>query len=160
MEDPMTEQKTTIEAELTARLKTAMKERNQPVLDVIRAIRTKIGEAKTSKGFSGKIDDALYLETIAKYVKSMTKARDEYLKAGERGEELASALTFEIDYLSEFLPKKLGEAETTELVEAAIASVGATSKKELGRVMGVVMKSHKGQVDAAVVRQIADRLLS
>lgn len=155
----MTNQNPDIASELNGRLKQAMKDRNQPELDVIRAIRTKIGEVKTSKGFSGTIDNALYLEIIAKYVKSMTKAREEYLKAGERGVDLAATLTFEIDYLSEFLPKKLGEAETKALVEAAISQSGATSKKEIGRVMGMVMKSHKGQVDAGLVRRLADGLL-
>ncbi|MFT5432419.1 MAG: hypothetical protein ACI9OJ_003118 [Myxococcota bacterium] len=155
----MTTQTTDIALELNGRLKQAMKDRNQPALDVIRAIRTKIGEIKTSKGFSGTVDNALYLETIAKYVKSMTKAREEYIKAGERGVDLAAALTFEIDYLSEFLPKKLGEAETKALVEAAIEQSGASSKKEIGRVMGMVLKGNKELVDAGLVRRLADALL-
>lgn len=150
----------TIEAELNRRLKEAMKARDPQVLEVIRAIRTKVGEARTSKGFTGEVDDALYLKIIASYVKSMSKARAEYVKAGERGAELAARLTFEVEYLDEFLPKKLGEAETVPLVEAAIAEVGATSKGQLGRVMGVVMKAHKDSVDPAVVRGIAQRLLA
>ena len=149
-----------LQAELNARLKQAMKSRNQQELDVIRAIRSKVGEARTAKGFSGEVDDALYLKVITAYVKSMTKARVEYEKAGERGAEMAAQLTFEIDYLSEFLPKKLSEAETEPLVAAAIASTGATSAKEIGKVMGAVMKSHREQVEPGLVRAVAQRLLS
>ena len=137
-----------------------MKAKDKAVLDVIRAIRTKIGEVRTAKGFDREVDDALHLEVIAAYVKSMSKARAEYVKAGERGAELAAQLTFEIEYLSEFLPKKLDEAGTQALVEAAIAQTGASSKKELGRVMGMVLKTHKDQVDPGLVRAIADRLLA
>ncbi len=148
-----------IENELTQRLKSAMKAKDKPVLDVIRAIRTRVGEARTSKDFEGEVDDALYLDVIRAYVRSMSKAKAEYDKAGERGAELSSKLAFEIDYLSEFVPEKLDEAATRPLVEAAIATTGATSKREIGKVMGFVMRSHKDQVEPGVVRAIADSLL-
>ncbi len=146
--------------ELNERLKAAMKAKDSQTLGVIRAIRTKVGQAKTAKGFSGEVDDALYLTIIAAYVKSMGKALKEYEKAGERGAEHAAQLRFEIGYLSEFLPTRLDEAATIPLVEAAISSSGATTKKEIGRVMGAVMKAHRDEVDASIVRAIADRLLA
>lgn len=149
-----------IQAELDRRLKQAMRDKDAAVLEVIRAIRTKVGEVRTSKGFSGEVDDALYLKVVAAYSKSMTKAKAEYDKAGERGAELSAKLAFEIDYLSEFLPKKLDEAGTVPLVQAAIDATGATSKKEVGRVMGAVMKSHRDAVEPGIVRAIADRLLT
>lgn len=149
-----------IESELTGRMKAAMKARNQAELNVIRAIRTKIGEARTAKGFTGEVDDALYLKIIAAYVKSMSKAKAEYVAAGERGKERADELAYEVEYLSEFLPKKMGEAETRTLVEAAIAESGANNPKMIGRVMGMVMKAHRDTVDAGLVRRIAEELLA
>ena len=149
----------TIENELNERLKGAMRAKDQRVLDVIRAIRAKILEAKTAKGFSGEVDDALYLGTIAAYVKSMSKAIEEFAAAGERGQENADKLRFEVDYLSTFLPKKLGAEETRTLVRDVIAQIDAKSRKEMGRVMGTVMKTHKDQVDAALVRTIVENLL-
>ncbi len=149
-----------IETEFMTRMKAAMKSRDQAKLNVIRAIRARIGELTKSKGFQGPVDDALYLKTIAAYVKSMTKAHKEFVAAGERGEERAAELAFEIEYLSEFLPKKLDVASTRPLVEAAIAETGANDPKQIGRVMGAVMKTHRDEVDATLVRQIAAELLA
>ncbi|MFT7621517.1 MAG: hypothetical protein ACI9WU_000681 [Myxococcota bacterium] len=149
----------TIEQQFTSRLKDAMRAKDTRVLTTIRAIRAKVGEARTAKGFTGEVDDALHLKIIAAYVKSMSKAKLEYDKAGARGDALGAALAFEIEYLSEFLPKRLDEAATIPLVEAAIASTGATSKKEIGKVMGAVMKSHRDQIEPGIVRAVADRLL-
>jgi len=149
----------TIEAEFGNKLKDAMRARDQRVLNVIRAIRTKIGEAKTAKGFSGTIDDTLYLKVIAAYVKSMTKAVAEFEKAGIDNEQV-NQLRFEVDYLSPYLPKKLGEAETRAIVEQVIADAGVDSIKQIGRVMGMVMKDHRDSVDAGLVRSIAESMLS
>ncbi len=149
----------TIEATLNDRLKSAMRDKNQPVLDVVRAIRGKVTEARTAKGFNGVVDDALYVTLISAYVKQMTKALEEFTAAGDRGKELADKLRFEIGYLEEFVPKRLGEAETRAIVASVIAATGATSKKEIGKVMGGVMKTHKDQVDPALVRAAAEALL-
>ncbi len=149
-----------LENDLNERLKTAMKAKDQPVLDVIRAIRAKIQLAKTADGFGGVVDDALYLREITAYVKSMAKAREEFLKVGERGAGNAAQLTFEIEYLSQFLPKKLGEAETRAIVTASIAEAGVASRKQIGKVMGLIMKTHKDDVDADLVRKIAEELLA
>jgi uncharacterized protein YqeY len=150
----------TIQNELNNRLKSAMKARNAEELNVIRAIRSKIGEAKTAKGFSGEVDDALHLKVIGAYVKSMKKAAIEFEKAGERGADKLAQLRFEVDYLTPFLPQKLGEAETRAIVEQVIADCGASSGNDIGRVMGMVMKSHKDQVDAGLVRSLADAILN
>ncbi len=148
-----------LEVTFTDRLKQAMRDKDARQLEVIRAIKAKILLAKTSEGFSGEVDDALWLKTIAEYVKAMSKAREEFVKVGERAAENAERLTYEIDYLSEFLPKRLGEAETRALVEQVIASTGATSKKQMGKVMGTLMKDHKDAVDADLVRRLAESLL-
>jgi uncharacterized protein YqeY len=149
----------TFEALFTERLKTAMRAKDAKALEVIRAIKAKILLAKTAEGFKGEVDDALYLEIIAAYVKAMSKAREEFLKVGERGAEKAEQLTFEIDYLSEFLPKKLNEADTRALVEKLLAEGGIANKKQIGKFMGLLMKGHKDAVDADLARKIAESLL-
>ena len=149
-----------LEATFKDRMKSAMKSKNRDELDVIRAIRAKVGEETKKEGFEGEIDDALYLRIIAAYSKAMTKAQKEFLKLGAAGAENAAKLGFEVKYLSEFLPKKLDEAGTRPLVQAAIAASGATSKKQLGMVMGHVMKLHRDSVEPALVRKVADSLLS
>ena len=142
-----------------ARMKTAMKSKNRDELNVIRAIRSKVGEETKKEGFTGEVDDALYLKVIAAYSKAMKKAHGEFLKTGPAGAENAAKLAYEVEYLSDFLPKKLDLNATRPLVEAAIAATGAASKKQIGMVMGHVMKSHKAQVEPGIVRQLADSLL-
>jgi uncharacterized protein len=148
-----------IETQLNDALKEAMRQKDQQVLNVIRQVKTKMSEKKTSPGFSGEVDDALWLEVITSYAKAMKKARDEFLAAGEKGAERAKELEFEIDYLARFMPKQKGEAEVRDIVKATIAQLGVTSKQKAGQVVGAVMKAHKGEVDAALAKRIAEELL-
>ena len=69
-------------------------------------------------------------------------------------------LKYEIEYLSPFLPTKLGEAETFKLVAEVQEREGINEAKMMGRLIGAVMKSHKDQVDPALVRKAAEQLLA
>jgi len=148
-----------LETAFKERMKNAMKAKRRDELDVIRAIRSKVGEETKKEGFNGEVNDALYLKVIGAYSKAMKKAHVEFEKLGAAGAENAAKLAFEVEYLAEFLPKKLSQEETRPLVEAAIAATGASSKKQIGMVMGNVMKNHKEQVEPGIVRQLADSLL-
>lgn len=149
-----------IEQELTQRLKDAMKAKDQRVLDVIRMIKSRITEARTAKGFAGEVDDALYQQVIAAYVKQMSKAVEEYAAQGERAADMVESLRFEITYLSDFLPKKLDEAATRELVRAKIAALGVTDPKRAGQVMGALMKEHKDTLDSAITKRVVEAELN
>ena len=141
-------------------LREAMLAKNLRTADVLRMLKTRITERKTSAGFSGDVDDALVQEVIATYVKQLQKSLVEYEKVGDRGAEAVDSLRFEIDYCNRFLPKKLGEPETKALVEEAIGDLGASSARDAGRVVGKVMKGHRDQVDPALVKKIAEELLA
>jgi uncharacterized protein YqeY len=136
-----------------------MKAGDKATLNVIRQVRSEVSVVKSSPGFTGEVDDELYLSTIATYVKRMAKARAEYEAMGERGEEQADKLAFEIDYLSKYLPTKLDEAATRALVEATIDEIGADDPKMTGRVIGAVMKSGE-DVDGALVARLVNERLS
>ena len=112
------------------------------------------------KNFDGVINDALYLKIIGSYVKSMKAAIDDFQKGGDRAAEMIEGLNFEINYLSEFLPQKLDEAATQTLVDTAIEKTNASSPKQLGQVMGFIMKSHRDEVDAGLVRKLIESALS
>ena len=148
-----------IQEQLAAEQKAAMKSGDRATLNVIRQIQSEISVAKAAPGFDGEVDDGLYLATIATYVKRMGKARGEYETLGERGREQADKLTFEIDYLSAYLPQKLDEAATRALVDQTIADLGATEPKMIGRVMGAVMKSGE-DVDGALVARLVKEALA
>lgn len=149
-----------LEQELSELLKQAMKDKDQAVANVVRMLKTKVMERRTAKGFSGAVDDALVREVIAAYRKQLQKGLEEFRAAGDRGKEQAAELEFEIAFCERFLPKGLDEAAVRALVTERIAALGVTDAKQVGRVMGDVMKSHKGQVEAALVKRIAEEILA
>ena len=151
----------TIKEELKAELNDAMKSRDARRRDVIRMIDTEVTMARSALGFTGEVDDELYRKVIASYSKKMEKAKAEYDALGERGMAMAEKLGWEVEYLGRWLPKKLGEAETSQLVEATIAELGvAGDPKAAGRVIGQIMKSHKDEVDGGLVNRLVAAALN
>ncbi len=144
-----------IEEQVMTRMKEAMRNKNQQELGALRMVKSEAQAAKTAPGFDGKTDDAFWLDVIEKYVKQQARSRVEFEKAGEAGREQMEQLTYEIEYFSEFLPKKLGVDEVRAIVKQAIAETGASGAKMAGKVIGAVMKSHKGEVDAQMVKELA-----
>ncbi len=149
----------TIKEDLGAELKDALKASDRNRKDVIRAIETEVSRAKAQPGFEGDVDDDLYRTVIASYVKKMTKARHEYDEMGERGEEMAAKLAYETEYLSRWLPQALDEAATKELVYRAITDLSVQDPKQAGKVIGHIMKDHKGEVDGTLVNRLVREAL-
>src|SRR5687767_6912287 len=100
-----------IEEELRKQLTAAIKAKDLRTADVIRQINTEIMKRRTAAGFTGQIDDALHVEVIAAYKKTMEKARLQYEAAGERGREHIDQIDFETRFLDQFLPRGLGPEE-------------------------------------------------
>jgi uncharacterized protein YqeY len=149
-----------IQQEIDSILKGAMKERDQPTLDVVRMLKSRLQERTTAKGFSGEVDDALWTDVIGAYRKQMKKAAAEYEKLGSRGEEQLAKIGFELEFCDRFLPQQLGKDELRALVQARIEELGMTDPKQTGRLIGAVMKTHKGQVEAGDVKRIANEILA
>ncbi len=149
-----------IEQDLRQQLTAAMKAKDQRTLDVIRMINTKIMERRTAKGFTGQVDDALITDVIAAYKKSLLKAKEEFINVGERGKDQADQLQWEIEFCDRFLPKGMSADEIRAAVRAAITATGAKDPKMAGRIVGEVMKAHKGKVEAGEVKKIAEQELS
>ncbi len=140
-------------------LKRAMKEKNQRTADVVRMIKTRLAERRTAKGFAGQVDDALVLDVIGAYRKQLQKALVEFEKAGERGAAQTAQLRFEVEFCERYLPRRLDEEALRALVRERLGALGITDPKQVGRLVGDVMKTHKGQVEAADVKRIAEELL-
>jgi len=149
-----------IEGELDQLLKQALRDKDQATLDVVRMIKSKVQERRTAKGFSGTVDDALLVEVIGAYRKQLQKAAEEFEKTGERGKEQLDKLRFEIGFLSRWLPATMGEGELRALVAERIAALGVTDPKQVGKLVGDVMKTHRGKVEAADVKRVAEELLA
>jgi len=148
-----------LEQELTDTLTKAMKDKDMRTADVVRMLKTKVMERRTAKGFAGQVDDALILDVIGAYRKQLQKAIAEYEKAGERGASQAAELRFEVEFCERYLPKGLDEAAVRALVKERLGALGITDPKQVGRLVGDVMKTHKGQVEAADVKRFAEELL-
>ncbi len=144
---------------LTDDMKAAMRARDSRKLNLIRMVKARMTEKTTSKGFSGEVDDALWVEIISSYAKSQAKALEQFRDAGAAGAEHVEQIEYELAELEAYLPKKADEATTRMWVEQAIAGLGGPEKAKIGAVMGAVMKAHKQDVEAQLVRTIASDLL-
>ena len=148
-----------LEQTLNDTLTKAIREKDQRAADIVRMIKSKIGERRTARGFSGQVDDALVQDVISAYRKSLQKALPDYEKAGERGRAQAEQLRAEIEYLERWLPKGLDDAALRALVKERLTALNITDAKQVGRLVGDVMKTHKGQVEAGDVKRVAEELL-
>ena len=143
-----------IKDELRSELKDAMRQHDQRRMDVIRQVETELSMVKSAPGFKGEIDDALYRQVIASYSKKMEKAKEEYAGLGDRARPMAEKLQWEVEYLSRWLPRKLDEEQTRALVRQTIAELGVSDPKQLGKVVGQLMKTRKDDLDGGLVSKI------
>lgn len=151
----------TIQEKLATELTDAMKTKDAPRRDVIRQIQTEVATARSQPDFTEEPDDAFYQKVIGSYVKKMDKSRREYLDLGERGQEMAAKLAFEVEYLGQYLPQNLDEDATTDLVRSAIEELGAAGdEKAAGRVTGHIMKNHGKDVDGGLVNRLVREMLA
>jgi uncharacterized protein YqeY len=148
-----------LEQQLNDTLKQAMKDKDQPTCDVVRMIKTKIMERRTAKGFTGEVDDALVTEVIAAYKKLLQKAVEEFDKVGDKGKEQADQLRFEIQFCERFLPKGLDAVALKALVAERMTALGVTDAKQAGKLIGDIMKTHKGLVEANDIKRLAEEIL-
>jgi len=148
-----------LEQQLTDTLTKAIKDKDSQTANAVRMLKTKLQERRTAKGFSGTVDDALVLDVVGAYRKQLQKAIGEYEKAGERGAAQIAQLRFEIDFCERFLPRGMDDAAARALVQERLTALAITDPKQVGRLVGDVMKTHKGQVEAADVKRIAEEIL-
>src|SRR5262245_43786035 len=126
---------TNLEAQLSEQLKAAIKAKDLRTANLIRMINTKVMERRTAKGFSGTVDDALILDVIGTYKKSMEKARTDYVNAGERGKEQLAEIDFEIEWCSKLLPQQMSESELRDAVAKVVSELPSKDPKMAGRVI-------------------------
>ncbi|MBI2158363.1 MAG: GatB/YqeY domain-containing protein [Candidatus Rokubacteria bacterium] len=148
-----------LEQALNDAITRAIKDKDTRTADALRMLKTRLTERRTAKGFAGVVDDALVLDVIGAYRKQLQKALGEYEKLGERGRAQAEQLRFEIGLCEGWLPRGLDEPAVRALVKERLGALGLTDPKQVGRLVGDVMKTHKGQVEAADVKRIAEELL-
>src|SRR4051794_11510937 len=149
-----------VETDIQARLKEGMRAKDARTVDCIRMIKTKHMERRTAAGFKGPLDDSLWLDVVASYQKQLRKAREEFVAVGERGADALPQLDFEIAFCARFLPKAATDDEVRAAVRETIVRLGVSDPKQSGRVMGEIMKAHKGTFESATVKRMIEEELA
>ena len=139
-------------------LKEAMKAKDTIALESLRAIKSAILLAKTEAGAAAELAEEEELKLLQKLVKQRKDSAALYAQQGRN--DLAEPELAQVAVIEKFLPKRLSEAEVTEAVKAIIAEVGATSAKDMGKVMGVATKQLAGKTDGKVISAIVKSLLA
>ena len=142
---------------VSEQMKAAQKARDAAQLSALRNVRAALLNEMKKDGATT-LDDAVATGVLRK----LAKQREESIEAfaGTGRTDRADAERAEKAVIESFLPQLADEATTRAWVQAAIAETGAASARELGKVMGAVMKAHRDDVDGALVRRIAGELLA
>jgi len=133
---------------ITSAMKQAMKDKDTLRLSTLRLVSAAIKDqdiAERGKGNDSGLDDAGILSLLAKMIKQRQESAATYSDAGR--DELAKQETEEIKVIEGFLPKQLTDEEIKSVVEKAIAEQGASSIRDMGKVMGVLKSEFAGQMD-------------
>ena len=145
-----------LEQQISKGIMEAMKAKEPVRLQTLRNIKKYIIEAKTAGTEIVELPDADVVKIIAKLAKQGSDSAEIYRQQNRA--DLAEEELAQVAVMQEFLPRQLSPEELTEAVRAVIAEVGATSVKEMGKVMGVASKRLAGQADgkdiSAKVREL------
>ena len=138
---------------ISADIKSAMLAREKVRLETLRGIKKEFLEAKTAKGADGTLTDDQATKILAKMAKQRRETADIY--NSQNRPELAEASVFD-----EYLPRQLSEDELTAELQEIIQQTGATSAKDMGKVMGVASKALAGRADGKAISAKVRELLA
>ena len=149
-----------IQEQINAAFKTAMQTRDKATLTCIRMVKASMQERLNQPNAPEEADNALWQQIIQAYIKRLDKAAVEFNKGSnaQSATKLAE-IEFEKNLLQPYLPKQLDGTELESIIQQAIAQTGAREPRDMGKVMGSIMSSHRGQVDSAQVKNRIQELL-
>lgn len=146
-----------LEAKITTDLKIAMRAKDKVSLRAIRAIKSQLLLIKTD-GSGTALDEAGEIKLLQKMVKQRKDSLGIY-EAQNRA-ELAQTEREEIAVIEKYLPQQMGEAELAEFLKGVIAKTGASSMKDMGKVMGMASKELAGKADGKTISTLVKQLLN
>lgn len=141
--------------QLMADIKDAMKAQAQTKLIALRTLHSEVKNATVNAGKD--LSDEAMAQVVAKAVKQRQDAAAQYRTAGR--EDLSAKEEAEIEIFRRYQPQQLDRSAVEALVRAAIAECGAATKKDMGRVMPLIMPKVKGRADGKLVNEIVQSLL-
>ena len=139
-------------------IKKAMLARDTQALEALRGIKKEFLEAKTAKGSDGNLTDEKAVAILAKMVKQRKESAEIYTQ--QNRPELAAVEMAQAEVIERYMPSRLSSEELTAKVQEIIDRVGATSPKEMGKVMGVASKELAGRADGREISAKVKELLN
>ena len=139
-------------------IKKAMLARDAQRLEALRGIKKEFLEAKTAKGSDGTLPDAKATQILAKMIKQRKESATIYTE--QNRPELAETELAQASIIEEYMPKQLTDEELTAALREIITRVGATSAKEMGKVMGVASRELAGKAEGRAISAAVKALLS
>ena len=139
-------------------IKEAMKARDKVRLETLRNIKKVFLEAKTAPGADDNLSDANAMKILQKLAKQGKESAETYAK--QNRQDLADAELAQVAVIEEYLPKPFSPEEVEEAVKTIISQLGATSMKDMGRVMGVATKQLAGKADGGTISQAVKKALA
>lgn len=139
-------------------IKEAMKARDKVRLETLRNIKKFFIEAKTAPGANDTLEDDAALKILAKLAKQGKETAEVY--KGQARQDLADEELAQVKVIEEYLPKQMSESEIEEAVNAIITQTGASSMKDMGKVMGTASKQLAGKADGRIISTIVKKLLA
>jgi uncharacterized protein YqeY len=146
-----------IQTEVNEQIKTAMKAKDTVSLEALRALKSAFLLANTS-GANVSMSEAEELKIVQKLVKQRQDSASIYSEQGRM--DLAEPELAQAKVLEQFLPKQMSEAELTGAIQTIINSSGASSIKDMGKVMGIASKDLAGQADGKSMSEVVKKLLA
>ena len=141
--------------QLTADMKTAMKAKDKVTLGVVRMVKASVSNEQIKLGHDLTADEELAV--LSREMKQRVEEMEAY-QAADRA-DLAEEIQGQIAVLKSYMPAQMSEEEVIAVVKETITEVGATSKADLGKVMGALMPKVKGKADGKLVNQTVQALL-
>ena len=139
-------------------IKEAMKARDKVRLETLRNIKKVFLEAKTAPGADDNLSDANAMKILQKLAKQGKESAETYAK--QNRQDHADAELAQVAVIEEYLPKPFSPEEVEEAVKTIISQIGATSMKDMGRVMGVATKQLAGKADGGAISQAVKKALA
>ena len=139
-------------------IKNAMKAKDKVALETLRNVKKVFLEAKTAPGANDTLADADALKLLQKLVKQGKDSAAIYV--GQGRQDLADAELAQVAVLEKYLPKQMSAEELEAELKKIIAEVGATTAKDMGKVMGVASKALAGKAEGRAISEAVKRLLA
>ncbi|MFN8309879.1 MAG: GatB/YqeY domain-containing protein [Chitinophagales bacterium] len=147
-----------LEEKINADLKTAMMAKDQGAMRALRAIKAAIILAKTEKGGTGEVNAEREIQLLTKMLKQRKESIEIFEK--QNREDLATTEKEEVAVIEKYLPAMMSDDEIRHAIKKIMEETGATSQKEMGKVMGAASKQLAGKADNKKVSEIVKSLLS